>query len=331
MVRHPQANRSALGVLQALGNAPGCRQNERVGTGRHRLDEPIGPVVDPRVVADLGEVTTHQREIVPPVRLSNLVDTVRGLAITDVASEGVARVRGIGHQAALANGIHELAYPARLRVPGVYFDQLGHARIVDGKTCMIAPLMQLFIDYLPILVFVGAYFYKGKDFFFATAALMIVMPIVMAVQWLMTRKLNKIYAASTALVLVFGSATLLFRNQLFLYWKPTVLNWAIALVFLGSQFIGTKTIVERMLGGAATLQPGQWRRLNQIWAGFFLVVGAINLWVAYTFSEPTWVKFKFLGMLGLTLAFVIVQTIWLTMVIKKNETPGEGTENVTND
>ena len=177
--------------------------------------------------------------------------------------------------------------------------------------------MQLFVDYLPILIFFGAYFYNG--IYFATAVLMIVMPIIMLGQWAITRKLNRIYAASTALVLILGSATLLLRNPLFLYWKPTVLNWAIGLAFLGSQFIGDKPFVQRMLGGAASLEENQWRRLNQIWVVFFLFIGGINLYVAYTFSEPTWVKFKLFGMLGLTFLFVIIQTIWLTVAMNKNE------------
>jgi len=177
--------------------------------------------------------------------------------------------------------------------------------------------MQLFIDYLPILIFFGAYFYE--DIYFATTVLMVVMPIVMVVQWAITKKLNKIYAASTALVLVLGSATLLLRNPLFLYWKPTVLNWAIALAFLGSQFIGSKPFVQRMMGEAAKLEAEQWQRLNMIWVIFFVAVGGINLYVAYSFSEPTWVKFKLFGMLGLTFAFVIIQTVWLMWTMNNSE------------
>jgi intracellular septation protein len=181
--------------------------------------------------------------------------------------------------------------------------------------------MQLFVDYLPILIFFGAYFYE--DIYFATAILMFVMPVVLIVQWLITRKLNKIYAASTALVLVLGSATLLLRNPQFLYWKPTVLNWAIAIVFLGSQFIGKKPIVQRMMESAAHLTPAQWQRLSLIWVAFFTAIGGINLYVAYSCSEPTWVKFKLFGMLGLTFAFVIVQTVWLTHAMKQDETPDQ--------
>jgi intracellular septation protein len=184
--------------------------------------------------------------------------------------------------------------------------------------------MQLFIDYLPILVFFGAYFYE--DIYFATAVLMAVMPLVMAIQWLITRKLNKIYLASTALVLVLGTATLMLRNPQFLYWKPTVLNWAIAGAFLGSQFVGAKPFARRMLEAAAQLTADQWQRLNSIWVVFFFIIGCLNLFVAYTFSEPTWVKFKLFGMLGITFAFVIIQTIWLTRTMKKNDAAAERPE-----
>lgn len=178
--------------------------------------------------------------------------------------------------------------------------------------------MQLFIDYIPIVAFFIAYF--QRDIFFATGVLMAVMPAVMLLQWLVTKKVSKLYLVSTVLVLILGSATLFFRAPGFLYWKPTVLNWGIAAVFLGSQFIGNKTIVERMLGNTATLSPRQWVRLNHIWVGFFVVVGALNLYVAYRFSEEFWVKFKLFGMLGLTFVFVLIQSIWLTLATRKSST-----------
>ena len=184
--------------------------------------------------------------------------------------------------------------------------------------------MQLFVDYLPILFFFGAYFYQ--DIYFATVVLMVVMPVVFGLQWLITRKVNKIYLASTLLVIVLGGMTLALRNPLFLYWKPTVLNWVIAIVFFGSQFIGDKPIVQRMLGSAAKLADEQWRRLNLLWVGFFFVVGVVNLYVAYTFSEPTWVRFKLFGMLGLTIVFVIIQTIWLSIMMNKAETAEQDVE-----
>lgn len=184
--------------------------------------------------------------------------------------------------------------------------------------------MQLLVDYIPLVVFILAYFYQ--DIFFATGMLMVAMPVVLVLQWLMTKKINKIYAASTVLVLVLGGATLAFKNPTFLYWKPTVLNWLIAIVFLGSQWIGEKTVVQRMLENAAELSADQWVRLNQIWVVFFSIVGGINIYVAYNFSEAFWVKFKLFGMLGLTLIFVIIQSVWLTLATQKNAAATEDSE-----
>lgn len=185
--------------------------------------------------------------------------------------------------------------------------------------------MQLLVDYIPIVIFIAAYFYK--DIFYATGVLMIAMPVILLGQWLVNKKLNKIFAASTALVLILGGATLFFRNPTFLYWKPTVLNWAAGLVFLGSQWVGEKTIAQRMLSNAAELQDGQWKRLNQIWVVFFVFVGSVNLYVAYSFSEAFWVKFKLFGMLGITFVFVIIQSVWLSMMAQKNEAAANEVEN----
>lgn len=185
--------------------------------------------------------------------------------------------------------------------------------------------MQLLVDYIPIVIFIGAYFYSGS-LFFATGVLMVVMPVILLGQWLAKRTINKIFAASTVLVLVLGGATLYFRNPTFIFWKPTVLNWAAAAAFFGSQWIGDKTMVQRMLGSAAKLTKQQWNRLNLMWVVFFLVVGAVNLYVAYSFSEEFWVKFKLWGMLSLTFAFVIIQSVWLTLAAQKNDTPVEDLE-----
>ncbi len=177
--------------------------------------------------------------------------------------------------------------------------------------------MQLLIDYIPIVFFVAAYFYK--DIYFATGVLMAVMPLVLLIQWIVTRKVSKIYAASTGLVLVAGGITLIYKNPTFMYWKPTVLNWVLALVFLASQWIGEKSIVRRMLESAAELTDAQWLKLNLMWVAFFVAIGFVNIYVAYAFGEEFWVKFKLPGMLGLTIVFVLIQSVWLTLAMKKNQ------------
>jgi intracellular septation protein len=193
--------------------------------------------------------------------------------------------------------------------------------------------MQLLVDFLPILIFFGAYIVT-KDIFIAIVAIMIVAPVVLAGQWIMTRKINKMTAISTALVVVFGAVTLLLDNPVFFYWKPTVFYWALAITCIATHFFGKKTIVQRMIeaatqgeDGAIELSAPQWRTLNLMWLAYATIAGAANIYVAYTFSEPTWVKFKLFGLLGLTLAFLVIQSVWIVSVSEQDlgtESDSEG-------
>lgn len=184
--------------------------------------------------------------------------------------------------------------------------------------------MQLLADFLPLLFFFAAYLYE--DLYFAVAVLMFAMPIGLALKTYLTKKLDKIYLGSTLFLLVLGSATILFRNPLFLYWKPTAFYWAVSIVFLASQWIGKKTVVERLFAQAAQLNRDQWVKLNLMWVAFFVFAGLLNIYVAYSFSEPVWVKFKVFGLLGLTFVFVIIQAIWMTTASRKNNAEVEESE-----
>jgi intracellular septation protein len=44
-------------------------------------------------------------------------------------------------------------------------------------------------------------------------------------------------------------------------------------------------------------------------------MGMANLYVAYNFSENTWVNFKLFGGLGLMLAFVVAQGLFLARFV----------------
>ena len=85
-----------------------------------------------------------------------------------------------------------------------------------------------------------------------------------------------------------------------------------------------KNLVERMMGHALTVPGEIWLRLNLIWCLFFFSMGGLNLFVAYRFSEETWVNFKLFGMLGLTFAFIIGQAMYVARFVEQEETEGEG-------
>lgn len=181
--------------------------------------------------------------------------------------------------------------------------------------------MQLLFDFLPVIAFFVAY--KLADIYVATGVIIVAVVIQTAVQWFMHKKVSTMALVSAGLVLVFGGLTLLVHDKAFIQWKPTVVNWLFAAAFLGSQFIGDKPIVQRMLDAQIQLPASTWTRLNMSWVVFFIIMGAANLFVAYSFSEEIWVNFKLFGVLGLTLAFVVLQGIWMANKVEQPKT-GDG-------
>jgi len=184
--------------------------------------------------------------------------------------------------------------------------------------------MQLIFDFLPIVLFFTAYVVT-KDLFVAVAVLMVVAPLAFAVQWFVSRKINKISAASTLLVVILGGATLISGDSVFIFWKPTVLYWAVAIAFLASQFFGEKPFIRRMMEAASKdadepvqLTAQKWAKLNLMWVVFFVFAGGLNIYVAYNYPEETWVNFKLFGLLGLTFVFIVAQSFWLAQNIKQD-------------
>jgi intracellular septation protein len=174
--------------------------------------------------------------------------------------------------------------------------------------------MQTLIELAPLLAFFVAYKWFG-GIYPATAVLMGAMALLLAWDWLRTRTVPKMHLISAILVWVFGIATLLLRDQRFIQWKATVFYWLVALVFLGTTFIGKKTLLERML---ATVLPegtntsrATWRNLSLLSAVFYLGLGAFNLWAAYTLPEDTWVSLKTWFFVPAIFIFTAIVTFWL--------------------
>ncbi len=178
--------------------------------------------------------------------------------------------------------------------------------------------MKFLFDFFPILLFFIAY--KIYDIYVATAVIIISSVVQVGWFWLKYRRVEKMHLITLILVIFLGGATLLLHDPLFIYWKPTIVNWIFAIAFLASQFIGQKNLLQRMLDGQITVTSEKvWRHLNLAWVGFFIAMGAINLYVAFNFEENTWVNFKLFGMMGLTLVFVIGQSFYLAQYIIHDE------------
>lgn len=177
--------------------------------------------------------------------------------------------------------------------------------------------MKFLFDFFPVLLFFLAY--KMFDIYVATAVAIGATFVQIAFTWFKTKKLVPMQLITLAVIVIFGGLTLYLRDEQFIKWKPTVINWLFCVAFLGSHFFGQRTAIERMLSGTIVLPQPIWRRLNGGWTVFFFLLGAANLYVMHAFDSNTWVNFKLFGMLGLTLAFVILQSVYLARYIENTE------------
>lgn len=184
--------------------------------------------------------------------------------------------------------------------------------------------MKQLAEFIPIALFFIVYQLKGQTIelggwthtldgiFSATAVLMIATGAQVAISFVMTRHVEKRQLWLFLAVFVFGGATLFFRNQMFIQWKPTIFNWVLAIAFGLSQFIGEKNLMQRTLGSQLQLPHIVWRRLNLIWTMNFAVVGGLNLYVAYGYSEETWVSYKLYSAIGFTVLLTIMTAVLIS-------------------
>lgn len=182
--------------------------------------------------------------------------------------------------------------------------------------------MKILYDFFPILLFFIAY--KLYGIYAATVVAIVASFVQVGSFWLKHRRFENMHLVTLGLIVVLGGATLWLQDERFIKWKPTLVNWLFAAAFLGSQFIGKKPLVERMMGTAVQLPGEIWGRLNTIWVLFFLFMGVANLYVVFNYDTDTWVNFKLFGMMGLTFAFVIAQAFYLARHMTEEETEKEG-------
>ncbi len=210
--------------------------------------------------------------------------------------------------------------------------------------------MKLLFDFLPIILFFVAFKFadanKAAAAAFATshfgfivsggivgpeeapvllATVVVVIATLAQVAWLLARgkKIDMILWVSLALVVIMGGLTIWLHSETFIKWKPTLLYWVMAGALLVSWLGWRKNLIRTLLGEQLTLPEPIWQRLNWAWAGFFALMGALNLWVAYRFATPTWVNFKLFGIMGMLLVFALGQGLYLSRYIsddKKEET-----------
>lgn len=175
--------------------------------------------------------------------------------------------------------------------------------------------MKFLFDLFPIALFFIAY--KMGDIYLATITAIVASIVQVVWSRYKTGQFEKLPLITLGTIVILGGATLFFRNELFIKWKPTALYWVLALALVISQFIGNKPLMQRLLEQNVALPIKIWHQLNLSWALFFAAMGIANLYVVYHFDTDTWVNFKLFGTLGLTLVFIVLQGFYMAKHFKQ--------------
>jgi len=173
--------------------------------------------------------------------------------------------------------------------------------------------MKFLFDLFPVILFFAAFQLWG--IYVATGVA--IAASCAQIGWLALRrkKIDAMLWASLGIIVVFGGLTLFLRDKTFIQWKPTVLYWLFGAVLCGAALTG-RNLIKAMMSQQIQLPEPVWARLNWSWVGFFAFMGAANLYVAYNYSESTWVSFKLFGGMGLMLLFVLAQGLVLARYVE---------------
>ena len=176
--------------------------------------------------------------------------------------------------------------------------------------------MQPLFDLLPVILFFVTY--RLTDIFVATGVLIVAVIVQTAIQWIRFRKVSSVALISAALILIFGGLTLLIHDKVFIQWKVTVLNWLLAAGLLASHFFGEQPLTQRLLGQHLVADRAVWLKLSHAWIAFLVVLGGLNLYVAYNYPESTWVTFKLVA-IGIQFVYMFATVFWVASKAQQTE------------
>ena len=179
--------------------------------------------------------------------------------------------------------------------------------------------MKFFFDIFPVILFFIAF--KLGDIFIATGVAIAATFAQIGWVWFKHRKVDTMLWASLGIITVFGGMTLIFHDETFIKWKPTILYWAFAVAMLIGTLLFGKNLIRSLLAEQMKLPESIWNKVNWSWIGFFVFMGFANLAVAFAFNFSTddWVNFKLFGGMGLMFIFVIIQGLILSKYIEEEK------------
>jgi intracellular septation protein len=190
--------------------------------------------------------------------------------------------------------------------------------------------MKQLLEFLPLIIFVVVYQMSGTTLslgsskytfdgiYTATIALMLATALQVLIVKLVWGLVEKRLLGVAGAVIVFGGATVLLRDPVFIFWKPTVFNWALAGIHVVWHVVLGKCFFQELLPDEIEMPKHAWTRVTFVSTCHFFMVGAVNLYVAYNFSMDTWVSFKLWSAVLFTILWAGVISVIIGPYLKED-------------
>jgi intracellular septation protein len=174
--------------------------------------------------------------------------------------------------------------------------------------------MQLLADYFPLILFFIAF--KWQGIFFATSVAIAASIVQIAFLRWHRGRVAVVNWLSLGIIVVFGGATLILQDEVYIKWKPTVLYALFGAILAGGRLFFNRNLLAHLMAGIS-LPDAVWLRLTWSWVAFFAFMGVANWYVAFHYPTETWVNFKVWGGIGLFLVFALAQGMLLARHVEE--------------
>ena len=168
-------------------------------------------------------------------------------------------------------------------------------------------LLKFITDFGPLLIFFTIYYKSDNDLSAAIPPLIFATVASVAIIYFVEKKIPYVPLIGGIVIALFGGLTLYFKNPVFIYMKPTIVNIIFAAMLIISKIFFQKNFLKFFLQTAFQLNEAGWNKLNFRWAYFFIFLALLNELVWRTQAETTWVNFKVWGILPITFVFTAFQ------------------------
>jgi intracellular septation protein len=177
--------------------------------------------------------------------------------------------------------------------------------------------MQLLADYFPLILFFLAFKWQG----IMVATGVAIAASIAQIAWFKWKgKVSAVHWISLAIIVVFGGATLILQDEVFIKWKPTVLYGAFGTILAVGKLALGRDLIAYLLKDIE-LPPAVWTRVTWAWSAFFFAMAALNWYVAFHYPTDVWVNFKVWGGIGLFLVFALAQGLFLARYVTEPQKP----------